>query len=136
MYYRKRKLVNYDALKESWDKRYEVLKANKPECFMLYRAKRRAKKLGLPFDLTVEDVTIPEFCPILGIRLATFNQRGASLRSSASLDRIVPALGYVRGNVIVISHKANSIKNDATPEEILAVGNFYANLQKKTGDTT
>jgi hypothetical protein len=45
-----------------------------------------------------------------------------------SIDKIVPALGYVKGNVIIVSNRANIIKNNATPEEILAVGFFYKNL--------
>ncbi len=48
--------------------------------------------------------------------------------SSPSLDRIIPEKGYVKGNVIVVSNKANVIKNNATPEEIIAVGEFYKKL--------
>ena len=36
----------------------------------------------------------------------------------ASLDCIIPELGYVPGNVAVISRRANTIKNDATIEEL------------------
>jgi hypothetical protein len=51
------------------------------------------------------------------------------LPDSPSLDRVIPELGYVQGNVIWVSHRANSIKQNATAEEILAVGQFYKNLK-------
>ena len=104
-----------------------------PEYYMWARAKRRARDCGVPFDITVEDICIPAMCPALGIPIERSNVRGTSLRNSPSLDRIVPALGYVKGNVIVVSHKANSIKNDATPNEVMAVGKFYVDLQRKEG---
>lgn len=37
---------------------------------------------------------------------------------SPSIDKVIPELGYVRGNVWVISNKANRIKNNATLEEL------------------
>ncbi len=81
-------------------------------------AKKRAKREGLPFDLTAADLTIPELCPVLGIPLA----RGDKVLgdSSPSLDRITPILGYVRGNV----YRANRIKQNATPDELLAVAEW------------
>lgn len=78
-------------------------------------ARSRANKKGVPFNLTVEDIHLPEFCPVLGIRLQV---SGDQLDSSPSLDRIIPKLGYVRGNVVVISHRANRLKGDATYTEL------------------
>lgn len=95
---------------------------------MVKTAKERAEKLGLPFNITEEDVIIPERCPVLGIPLEIGN--GRPMPNSPSLDRIVPELGYVKGNVIVVSHKANTIKNNATPEEIRKVADFYMSLSK------
>lgn len=86
-------------------------------------AKRRAKKAGLPFNITFEDIPIPPVCPVLGIPLK--RNKDKMRFDSATVDRIVPALGYVKGNVIVISLKANAIKNNGTPEEILKVGYFF-----------
>lgn len=87
-----------------------------PRTKMLYAAKARAKKEELPFNLTLEDIQIPDVCPILGYTLEK-NSRYCQY-NSPSLDKIIPALGYVRGNVQVISHKANTIKNDATIEDL------------------
>lgn len=90
-----------------------------PAHIMFWQAKKRAKARGLDFTITVEDVVIPARCPLLGITL----QRGAGLLgpASPSLDRINPRLGYVEGNVWVISHRANAIKNDATLDEMRAL---------------
>lgn len=91
---------------------------------LLYTAaKNRAKKKGIPFNIELSDVSIPEKCPVLNVPLSYGHSD-----FGPSLDRIVPSLGYTKGNVIVISRKANRIKNDASPDEILAVGNFYKNL--------
>lgn len=73
------------------------------------------------------DVTIPELCPVLGIPMKINKGCSTSRDSSPSIDRFVPALGYVLGNVCVISLKANRIKNNGTPEELMAVALWYAN---------
>lgn len=90
---------------------------------LLTGARGRAKHRHLPFDLTIEDIVIPAHCPALGILLEVNKGYGAA-PSSPTLDRIRPELGYVRGNVVVISHKANVIKNNSTPEELMAVAKW------------
>jgi hypothetical protein len=47
-----------------------------------------------------------------------------SIKSSPSLDRIVPQKGYTKGNVVFISGYANMIKQDATYEEIMKVAKW------------
>jgi hypothetical protein len=84
---------------------------------MFYDARKRAIALGLPFLIEPEHIVIPERCPVLGFPLTTDGPRD----TRASLDRIVPSLGYVPGNVRVISFRANRIKSDATPDELRAV---------------
>jgi len=90
---------------------------------LVKQAKGRAKRLGLPFNLTRSDVSIPDVCPVLGIPLRV--NHGKCGADSPSLDRIVPELGYVVGNVAVISHRANTIKNDASPDELRAILRYY-----------
>ncbi len=85
-------------------------------------AQCRAKKHGVVFTIPKSAVVIPEFCPILGIRLG--RKGGVACDTSPTLDRIRPALGYVPGNVAVISMRANRIKNDGTPEEHEAIARF------------
>lgn len=92
----------------------EFLKSN-PEHGLWKLAKGRAKKHGIPFTITKEDINIPEFCPVLGMKLAFGDMQ--SRESSPSLDKIVPELGYVKGNIAVISYRANKIKNDGSSDE-------------------
>lgn len=84
-----------------------------PVAALLERARERAARLGLPFNLHRRDVVVPPVCPVLGVPLATSSQRSSG---SPSLDRIRPALGYVRGNVRVISDRANRLKGACTQE--------------------
>ena len=86
---------------------------------LLKEAKRRAKKKNVSFEISVNDIDIPEFCPILGILLRP--GRGYIRHGSPTLDRIIPELGYVKGNVQVISNRANLLKNNASLQELLAV---------------
>lgn len=79
------------------------------------RAKGRAKRKGLPFDIGVEDIVIPDRCPYLGTKLSRGLRRQTA--NSPSLDRIDPSLGYVKGNIEVISYRANAIKHNASFEE-------------------
>lgn len=82
-----------------------------PERRLWSFARNRARRLNVPFNLIVEDIVIPEFCPALGIRLVpNIGVKGRALAESPNLDRIIPELGYVKGNVQVISHKANMWK--------------------------
>jgi hypothetical protein len=91
---------------------------NHEQC-LLASARNRAKKKGIPFNITKEDIIIPKLCPILGIELTrNFEKHGGSF-SSASLDKIIPELGYVKGNVQVISLLANNMKSNANKEQLL-----------------
>ena len=83
---------------------------------MLTAAKKRAAKKNLEFNLTKEDIILPEFCPILGIKLEKGTKNNYSY--TYSLDRIDNSKGYVKGNVQVISQLANSMKNAATPQQL------------------
>lgn len=89
-------------------------------------AKHNAKKANLPFNLDVEDIVIPAVCPYLGIALTKLYGHG-HLDTNASVDKIVPELGYVKGNIKIISRKANRMKNNASLEELLI---FAENIQK------
>lgn len=90
---------------------------------MLHAAKSRAKKKGVPFALTVEDIVIPKFCPVLGIELKSAQGGAGHMAgdSSPTLDRIIPVFGYVPGNVAVISWRANKLKADGTLDELRKV---------------
>ena len=120
---------NIDAVKIRNKKVYEKNK----EIWILSNIKKRAREQGLPFDLTAEDIKPPEFCPVLHIKLERGTKKTGPLPNSPSVDRIVPELGYVRGNIIVISHLANAIKQNASPDQIRKVADFFDRLQSKRG---
>ena len=92
---------------------------------MFNRARRRAREEGLPFTITRADLVVADFCPVLGIKME-WSQTHGPKDGSPSLDKMVPALGYVPGNVVVISHRANRIKTDANLAELRRVVAFYA----------
>ena len=84
----------------------------------------RAKSSNLPFNLTEEDLVIPEVCPVLNIPIyqcwGTADVEDNKDRCP-SVDRVIPSLGYVKHNVRIISTRANRIKTDSTPQEIKLV---------------
>ena len=98
---------------------------------ILSSARKRAKKYGVPFDISLEDIVIPETCPVLGIPMPTDNIK--VMYNSPTLDRLIPSKGYVKGNVFVISLKANMIKTNGTYTEIRKVADWVeANVQAIT----
>jgi hypothetical protein len=98
---------------------------------MLYTAKHKSKREGIPFNLDKSDLFMPELCPLLGIKLNCDNTIVSD--SSPSLDRIFPDKGYVKGNVWIISNKANTMKNSATVEEIeMLAKNLRVKIDERT----
>lgn len=111
-------------------KRYEKFKENKEAYYKFIekgrqyrkdnwvveaysRLKARARKENLPFNLEKSDLVYPDICPLLGIPISIQHPNKSQC---VSWDRIIPELGYVKGNVRAISYKANTMKNDANKE--------------------
>lgn len=87
--------------------------------YMVRNTKYMSKRRGIYFDLKYDDFEVPEYCPILEIKLKFLNEDSTgNLLSHASLDRIDNSKGYVKGNVIVISRLANAMKNEANFEQL------------------
>lgn len=104
------------------------LQTKLPLVVKLFRnAKSRAKKSKIEFSIEIEDIIIPTHCPILGIKLEE-NVKIAK-PNSYSIDRINSEKGYVKGNIQIISHRANAIKNDATVEELEQLVNYLKTLK-------
>jgi hypothetical protein len=91
----------------------------RPEQVLFNNAKNRAKANGLEFNLELSDLSVPQFCPVLGLALKVAT--GFAKDNSPSVDRIDSKKGYVKGNVCVISHKANTIKSNANLADLLLV---------------
>lgn len=90
-------------------------------------AKARAKRSGVPFSIAVSDILVPAVCPVLGVTLSVGTR--SSKDSAPSVDRIDPALGYVPGNIKVISFRANTLRRDASVEELEAVLRYARSLR-------
>ena len=84
---------------------------------MWLHAKSRAKKVGVEFSISEEDIVIPTHCPVFGVELR-YDRGRKNRNDSPSLDRIKPENGYTKDNIWVISYRANRIKNDATVGEL------------------
>ena len=101
---------------------------------MFSTAKRNAKNLKREFSITIFDINIPEFCPLLGIKLDKDGEKNAD--NLPSLDRIDNNLGYTKNNIWVISWKANRLKRDYSLNDIkiLAENLEKALIEKKINE--
>jgi hypothetical protein len=88
-----------------------------------FRAKKaNAIRVGIEFTIEFGELTFPTHCPILGIELDYFSEQRTE--NTVSFDKINPTTGYVSGNVVILSWRANRIKNDGTAEEHRKIADF------------
>ena len=92
------------------------------------RVRYRAKKRGIAFDLDATDIRIPNYCPVLGIPIQPGEEGGRA--NSPSLDRLDPNKGYLPRNVQVISHRANTLKSNASSEELAQVAEHLREIER------
>lgn len=95
--------------------------------------RNRAIKKNIPFELTLdvarEMLDRTSVCPYLGIEM---NSGDSRMDHRKSFDRVDPSKGYEMTNVVVCSNRANRIKNDASPAELMLLA---SNLQAMLGDS-
>lgn len=106
------------ASKKTWE-----AERNKIAKQIINRSKSRAAKQGIIHTITEEDIDLPEKCPVFGVPFKIGDRDW-----TYSIDRINPNIGYTPDNIIIVSNRANIIKNNASPEEIFAVAMFYSRL--------
>lgn len=123
---REYQLKNPDVKKKASYKCMVKLREVNPSLYLWRHLRTRAKTRGLEFNLQVSDIQIPSVCPALGIPLVwgTKNQHD----NSPSVDRFDPEKGYVKGNINIISEKANRIKSNATATEIKKVAEWMESI--------
>ena len=130
-----RKILDY-ICKSCSHKKNKMYRKNNYEKAAIRTLKDRAKAKNLPMNITPEYLKkfVPDnmICPVLGIKME-IGEKNQSI-NSPSIDRIIPEKGYVPGNIIVVSNKANGIKSNATPDEIIKVGKFYKKLLEEMED--
>ena len=92
-------------------------------------AKRRAEKAGVPFDLTVDDImeVTGDECPVFKTPFLFLGNRH-SVPESATIDRLRSEAGYVKENIVIVSNKANLIKNGFGPKDMYLVADFFWSL--------
>lgn len=119
---------NTDRIRQYYQENKEAIKEKRKGKSNLLRemfrgAKHRASDNCLPFDLTIEHMEsiALDHCPVTGELLdwdLQFSQEGKRNPHAPSLDKIVPSLGYVQGNVAIISNRMNTLKSDMTLEQL------------------
>ena len=109
--------ANYEKLtKADLAKKQKKYRQENPVRHAFVRSKASAKARGLKFNLDESDIQIPEFCPVFGVKLEI---AGPCRNNSVSIDRIDNSKGYVKGNIWVISNRANKIKGNLSLDELL-----------------
>jgi len=102
------------------------------ECKNRFRRKvQNCKDTKTPFLVEFDDLEWPLICPVLGIELDYYGMLGSRNPASVSFDRVDSSLGYIPGNVHIISWKANRIKNDGTAEEHRKIADYIYKHDKK-----
>jgi len=99
----------------------------KPEKRMATAARHRAKKKGLPFTMTHEDIHISDACPICGGGMSPSNRI-----MTPSLDRLIPSLGYTPDNIWVVCYQCNVRKNSSSTQDLYRIADAcYAEIRKR-----
>jgi len=101
-----------------------LLRIQEPEKHLLKTAKSNAKRVGVECNLILDDIHIPDMCPILNIPL--YFTPGQATDNTPSIDRIIPSTSYNRDNILIMSMRANRIKNDGTPDEHFKIYEYFS----------
>jgi hypothetical protein len=122
--------VKQKEMIKKWGPKWDDYEWRKSDIYKAMREKFRSKKAnaksrGIEFTVPFGELEFPQVCPVLGLTINYFAE-GERLENSPSFDRIDASKGYVSGNVIIVSWRANRIKNDGTPEEHLKIAQFYS----------
>lgn len=138
LYYLENKEKTLENVKKYRDENREVIREKGREYYrrkhknrLLNAARARAKKTGLAFDITENDFDMVDHCPLLNIPLFIGEGRKSAKPNSPSMDRIDSTKGYVKGNVWIISYKANTMKSNSTLEEFLLLAANWQRIQKE-----
>ena len=104
-----------ESNKRWFDKNKTDIEWRKKKIYNITR--NRANRKNIPFEIEYSDIEWPTHCPVFGVELEYTSLDKAKF-NSASIDKIFPELGYVKGNVKIISHRANWLKQDSTIEQL------------------
>jgi hypothetical protein len=119
-----------------WGPKWHDKEYRRSAIYDAMRQKFRSKKHNnSKYEWTIEfgDLTFPTHCPVLGIELDYFSEE-THTDNSPSFDRVDSSKGYVKGNVVIMSWKANRIKNNGTADEHQRIADFmraYSAVQQQ-----
>lgn len=125
----KYRALNGEKLRTLNNIRVKADRLSDPLKYILRGCKRRAQLKNIEFTISISDIEIVDTCPVLGIPI--FFYREQMQDNSVSIDRVDNSLGYIPGNVRLISYRANRLKNDATLEEIELVASYIRRYSPK-----
>lgn len=98
-------------------------KEEDPVKYIYQSARSNAERKNIPFKITIEDLreVYPSnnLCPVLGIPMKMNLGQKHMSDNSPSIDKFDPSMGYVKGNVFIISFLANRIKSNLADSSIL-----------------
>ena len=120
--------------KRARERRKEITKSVEEDRVqrLFHGVKKRCRENGICCDIkTYKEIEIPTHCPYLNIELVYDGSRG---KNAASIDKIIPELGYTKGNIQIISMLANQMKSNATIEELLTFSLSINELYKKENE--
>lgn len=109
----------------------------RPADYLLFDAKRRAEKKNVPYSIDnvertrIENVISAGFCEVTGLPFA--NLEGTANPWSPSIDRIVPELGYINGNVRVVVWALNMAKSGWGDDVLLKLARAIVDAHAKAG---
>ena len=135
-YNKKYYLINKEKIIRQTTENKKRIAKEDPVYSLFVRAKERAKKRNILFDIDKEYLKsiYPKNnkCPILNIdfQLGFLNEIKKNKDYAPSLDRIIPDKGYVKGNLVIVSFIANRVKNNVSVETLEKIVNFYKNNLK------
>lgn len=101
---------------------------------LLREARRRAKRKGWDFNLDDSDIVIPDRCPVFGTPITLDKPINQINPDAPSVDRIKSGMGYVKGNICVISHRANILKGSLTLEECEAIAAYIRRVSAEAAE--
>lgn len=122
------KLVTDEIIDEMYSKYGHTIKIlktknNKIRSSLIKSVKNRSDENNLPFDLIAEDLIFPHKCPVLDIEL-DYSTNLVHSKNKPTIDKIIPELGYIKGNIQIISMLANQMKSNATNEELIKFAEY------------
>ena len=122
--------------KRSHDKRRSKRTDIEHKLFYLFnQARHNAKTRKKDFNLDLEHIVYiwekqGGKCPITKVSLVLKGKNGKSVPDQASIDRIDPSIGYIKGNIQIVCLFANYAKHTFDTEDVIKF--FASNHSQKS----